>query len=193
MNLPRIKIGVMGSAGGAMPSHVVERCMELGRAIADAGCAILTGGCPGYPHYAVMGCKERGGLTVGVSPGMSLEEHVQGYRSPTDHIDVMIYTGSGLMGREVVGVRSSDIVIIVGGRSGTLGEFAIAYDEGRPIGVLTGTGGIADQLADWLPTIRKNTGSTVVFDSDPRRLIERCVADFKLHPPKIRDMEAAGA
>lgn len=192
MDLPRIKIGVMGSAGGALPTEIVERCRELGRAVADSGCAILTGGCPGYPHFAVMGCKERGGLTVGVSPAMSLAEHVEDYTSPTDHIDVMIYTGSGLMGREVVGVRSSDIIIIIGGRSGTLGEFAIAYDEGRPIGVLTGTGGIADHIGEWLPVIRKQTGSHVIFDDDPRRLIERCVADYRLHPPKIRDKEAAG-
>ncbi len=191
MSLPRITIGVMGSAGGPLPTDVVERCMELGRAIADNGCAILTGGCPGLPHFAVMGCKERGGLTIGVSPAMSLDQHVEEYKSPTDHIDVMIYTGSGLMGREVVGVRSSDIVIIVGGRSGTLGEFAIAYDEGRPIGVLTGTDGIADHIAEWLPAIRKKTGSRVVFDDDPRRLVERCVSNFRLHPPKIRDKEAS--
>ncbi|HPC15354.1 MAG TPA: hypothetical protein P5318_04210 [Candidatus Hydrogenedentes bacterium] len=189
---PRIKIGVMGSAGGEMAADIVEKCKELGRAIADEGCAILTGGCPGLPHYAVIGCKERGGLTVGVSPGLSLDEHVSRYGSPIDHIDVMIYTGSGLMGREVVGVRSSDIIIIVGGRSGTLGEFAIAYDEGRPIGVLTGTGGIADHVDDFLPVIRKKTGAHITFDDNPRRLIERCVAHFRENPPIIRDKEAGG-
>lgn len=188
----RIKIGVMGSAGGALAEHIVERCRELGRAIADHNCAIITGGCPGLPHYAVMGCKERGGLTIGVSPALSLYEHINRYGSPIDHIDVMIYTGSGLMGREVIGVRSCDIVIIVGGRSGTLGEFAIAYDEGRPIGVLTGTGGVADHVDDFLPVIKKPTGSRITYDDDPRRLIERCVADFRANPPEIHDREAAG-
>jgi uncharacterized protein (TIGR00725 family) len=192
MELPRIKIGVMGSAGGEMQADTVENCKELGRAIADEECAILTGGCPGLPHYAVIGCKERGGLAIGVSPAMSIDEHVSRYGSPTDHIDVMIYTGSGLMGREVVGVRSCDIVIIVGGRSGTLGEFAIAYDEGRPIGVLTGSGGIADHIDDFLPFIKKKTGSRITYDDDPRRLIERCVADYRANPPHVRDREAAG-
>ena len=42
------------------------------------------------------------------------------------------------MGREITNIRSCDIVVIVGGRIGTLGEFAIAYDEGRLIGILTG-------------------------------------------------------
>ena len=191
MELPRIKIGVMGSAGGEMVTETLERCEELGRAIADEGCAILTGGCPGLPHAAVIGCKEHGGLAIGVSPALSIDEHVNRYGSPTDHIDVMIYTGSGLMGREVVGVRSCDIVIIVGGRSGTLGEFAIAYDEGRPIGVLTGTGGVADHIDDFLAVIKKTTGSRIIFDDDPRRLIERCVTDYRKNPPHVRDREAS--
>jgi len=173
MHCGLIKIGVMGSAGGVMDPDLMEKCRELGRAIADEGCAILTGGCPGLPHQAVIGCKERGGITIGVSPALSLQEHVAVYQSPTDHIDVMIYTGSGLMGREVIGVRSCDIIIIVGGRSGTLGEFAIAYDEGRIIGVLQGSGGVPDALGLILPYIQKSTGSRVLWEEYPRELVRR--------------------
>jgi len=186
-----IKVGVMGSAGGKMDADILERCKELGRAIADEGCAILTGGCPGLPHSAVLGCKQRGGMTIGVSPALSIQEHVYRYGSPTDNIDVMIFTGAGLMGREIIGVRSCDIVIIVGGRSGTLGEFSIAYDEGRIIGVLTETGGVADHVESILPVIHKATGSRVFFDKDPRVLVQRCVASFKADPPIIAVREAA--
>ncbi len=192
MHCGLIKIGVMGSAGGKMDAAILERCKELGRAIADEGCAILTGGCPGLPHAAVLGCKERGGLTIGVSPALSIQEHVERYASPTDNIDVMIFTGAGLMGREIVSVRSCDIVVIVGGRSGTLGEFAITYDEGRMLGVLTGTGGVADHVNDFLPVIEKPTGSRIFFDDDPRSLIARCVKSFKDDPPVIGEHEAAG-
>ncbi len=104
---------------------------------------------------------------------------------------MLIFTGMGLMGREVIGVRSCDIVIIVGGRSGTLGEFAIAYDEGRLIGVLTGSGGVADRIDDFLPVMHKPTGSRIVYDRDPRKLIERCVAEYKQHPTIIRERDAA--
>ncbi|MCK5863377.1 MAG: hypothetical protein KAH38_12885 [Candidatus Hydrogenedentes bacterium] len=187
-----VKIGVMGSAGGEMESEIVENCKKLGRAIATEGCAILTGGCPGLPHYAILGCKEKGGLTIGVSPALSIQEHVNRYGSPTDNIDVMIYTGAGLMGREIVGVRSCDIVIIVGGRSGTLGEFAIAYDEGRMIGVLTGTGGVADNVDNFLPIIEKPTGSRIFFDDNPDSLIKRCVKSFKENPTIISERESAG-
>ncbi len=82
-------------------------------------------------------------MTIGISPGLSLAEHVGRYGSPCHGFDVLIHTGSGLMGREIENIRSSDIVVIIGGRSGTVGEFAIAYDAGKLIGVVNGTGGIA--------------------------------------------------
>lgn len=138
----QVRIGVMGSAGGEVDSSVLELCRELGRAIGEKGCCLLTGACPGLPHAAVLGAKEAGGHVVGISPAVSLKEHVDVYNSPYREYDVLTFTGLGLMGRELINIRSSDIVIIVGGRSGTLGEFAIAYEEGKLIGVVTGTGGI---------------------------------------------------
>lgn len=191
MDIARIKIGVMGSAGGAMSDSLRSQCKELGAAIAQEGAAIVTGGCPGLPHSAVIGCKDAGGLTIGVSPAMSVNEHINRYKSPVDHLDVIIYTGSGLMGREVTGVRTCDIVLIVGGRSGTLGEFAIAYDEGRLIGVLTGTGGVADHVGDFMHIIQKDTGSRIIYDDNPARLVARCVASFKEDPPVVCEREAA--
>lgn len=109
---------------------------------------------------------------------MSLEEHVGKYASPTAFHDVLIYTGSGLMGREVINIRTSDIVVIVGGRSGTLGELAIAYDEGKLIGVLTGMGGISGMVADILSACAKDTGARVVYDDDPQRLVEELLRLF---------------
>jgi hypothetical protein len=85
---------------------------------------------PGLPYEAVRGAKAKGGFVVGISPGLSIEEHRGKYRSPVEGFDVLVYTGSGLMGREITNIRSCDIVVIAGGRTGTLGELAIAYDEG---------------------------------------------------------------
>src|SRR5438067_1111455 len=139
----KLTIGVMGSAVGAMNNEVRVRAFRLGEEIARLDCVLITGACPGLPQAAVEGAKSRGGMVVGISPGLSLDEHIKKYQSPVEGYDVIIYTGSGLMGREVENIRSSDIVIIVGGHSGTLGEFSIAYDEGKLIGVLQGSGGIA--------------------------------------------------
>jgi uncharacterized protein (TIGR00725 family) len=83
------------------------------------------------------------------------------------------------MGREVINIRSSDMVVIVGGRSGTLGEFAIAYDEGRLIGVLTGTGGVADMIETVVAHMEKPTGARVLYDDDPDRLMAKLLQCYR--------------
>ena len=175
----KIKVGVMGSAGGKMSPRVRRRARRVGEALARRGCVVVTGGCPGFPEEATLGAKAAGGMTLGISPALDIKEHVKRYGSPVNGIDALIFTGAGLMGREVTAVRTCDIVIIIGGRSGTLGEFAIAYDEGKPIGVLEGSGGIAGVIPHVLKHIRKKTRSRVVFDRDPERLVERLLAGYR--------------
>jgi uncharacterized protein (TIGR00725 family) len=175
----RLKIGVMGGATGAMSREILDKAHVLGRAIARSGCILVTGACPGLPLASACGAKEEGGMVVGISPGLSLDEHVYKYGSPTDFHDVLIFTGSGLMGREVVNIRSSDIVVIMGGRSGTLGELAISYDEGKLIGVLTGTGGISDLVAEILAACAKDTGARVIYDAEPARLIAELLRVYR--------------
>lgn len=92
---------------------------------------------------------------------------------------MLIYTGSGLMGREITNIRSCDIVVIAGGRSGTLGELAIAYDEGRLIGILTGTGGITGMVEEIIRACKKETGACVLYDDDPTLLIDRLVEYYR--------------
>jgi delta 1-pyrroline-5-carboxylate dehydrogenase len=89
------------------------------------------------------------------------------YESSTLAQDVVIFAGSGLMGREFVNIHSSDIVVIFRGSSGTLGELAIADDKGKLIGVVTGTGGISDMIRDSLAKCNKETGARVMYDADP--------------------------
>lgn len=177
LNGHAVRFGVMGSAGSDHDPEVVQRCRTLGRSVAQYGCCLLTGACPGLPQAAALGAKDENGHTIGISPAISFKEHVEIFHSPWQEYDVLIYTGLGFMGRELINIRSSDIVVLLGGRSGTLGEFAIAYDEGKLIGVLTGTGGVA-VMREIENHIHKSTGSIVIYDEDPVRLIERLLVKF---------------
>lgn len=169
----RLTVGVMGSAADDQSDHGRDMAYRLGAAIADRGFTLITGACPGLPYEAARGARDAGGQSVGVSPALSLYEHLYRYHSPADAFDVLIYTGSGLMGREVTNIHSSDMVVVIGGRSGTLGEFAIAYDEGKLIGVLQGTGGLTDEIERIVKTIEKDTGARVVYSRDPVELVKR--------------------
>ena len=174
----QIRIGVMGSAGGEADAAVNALCGRLGRAVAMRGCCLLTGACPGLPHEAVLGAKQAGGHVIGISPAISLREHVELYESPYHDYDVLVFTGLGLMGRELMNIHSSDIVVVVGGRSGTLGEFAIAYEEGKLIGVLTETGGITVALPVLQASIAKTTGAEVIYEAEPERLVDRLLERY---------------
>lgn len=176
---PRMTVGVMGSAGGTLSDKVRQPVRQLGAKIAQRGYVLVTGACPGLPHEAVKGAKAEGGIVVGISPALNLEEHVTKYHSPTFGYDAIIYTGSGLMGREIENIRSCDVVIFAGGRSGTLGEFAIAYDEAKVIGVMEGTGGITQHLRDIVALVKKDTGAIVCYDSAPDHLLDKLENVYK--------------
>ncbi len=178
----KTQIGVMGSAGGAITDEQLELARRLGRRIAERDATIVTGACPGLPHAAVIGATEAGGASLGVSPALSREEHVNVYGSPLQPYTTMVFTGSGLMGRETHNIHSSDFVLFVGGRSGTLGEFCIAYDEGKLIGVLTDSGGISNEFVRISQLVHKETGSIIVADSNPEALVDRCFDLYRKTP-----------
>jgi len=178
----KVKVGVMGSAGEASPDGPGEalraKAEALGRAVAARGCVLLTGGTTGLPHAAGAAAHAAGGLHVGVSPASDAREHVGRYGLPLAGTDVLVYTGFGLKGRNVVLVRSCDVVLIFRGGVGTLNELTVAHDEGRVVGCLTGTGGVADEAERLLNALPKRSSAVVIFDEEPGRLLERCLEAF---------------
>lgn len=172
-------VGVMGSAQRNLNDDVAERMRSLanalGRAIATHNCTLITGATTGFPDLISRAARSAGAVTIGVSPAQSREEHVSRYSLPDDGADIIIYTGFGLKGRNIVNVRSSDIVVIVGGGIGTLNEFTIAFDEGKVIGILEGTGGVADRIKEIAGLSGREVASELVFASSPEALIESCL------------------
>lgn len=179
----KIKVGVMGSADDTLPDGVAatvrEKAEALGLSIAALDLVILTGATTGLPYIVGCAAHNAGALHVGVSPASNAREHVATYKLPTDACDVLIYTGFGLKGRNVVLVRSCDIVLFIGGSTGSLNELTIAYDEHRVIGCLTGTGGVADHAANILQTFPKKTSARLFYESEPERLLAACVSAFR--------------
>lgn len=171
----RYRIGVMGSASGPTLKNqeAIKLAIETGHYIAKANCILVNGACPGLPDEAAFGAKHAGGLTMGISPAFSEKEHVMLYKSPYENYDIILYTGMGLMERDIINIRSSDAIILLGGGVGTLNEFTVAYDEGKIIGVLEGTGGVSDKIPEILEICDRGMEDYVIFDRSPKRLIEK--------------------
>jgi uncharacterized protein (TIGR00725 family) len=174
----KLKIGVMGSAGA--PAEGVGDVLRakadlLGRAIAARDVVLLTGGTTGVVYAVGKAGHDAGAFHVGVSPASNEREHVDHYKLPTDACDVLIYTGFGLKGRNVVLVRSCDVVLFIAGAMGSLNEFTIAHDEGKVIGCLTETGGVADEAEYLLQKFSKPTGAQVLLNTEPDQLLTACL------------------
>jgi uncharacterized protein (TIGR00725 family) len=177
-------VGVMGASTndaltGTEASRVGKLAEELGQAIAKADCLLITGATTGLPDLVAHAFRNHGGFALGISPAENRKEHVTLYGLPEDGADVIVYTGFGYKGRNVVNIRSSDIVLIFGGATGTLNEFTIAYDEGKIIGVLEGSGGVADHIRQIIEFCNKPTAGAVLFDREPTSLIQRCLEVLK--------------
>src|SRR6185436_18672637 len=125
----KTKIGVMGSAE-QLPA-LGEMAAALGKAVAARDLILLTGATTGLIYETGRAARDAHAMHIGISPAHNAREHVEKYDLPLDACDAIIYTGFGLKGRNVVLVRSCDIVIFIAGSIGSLNEFTIAYDEGK--------------------------------------------------------------
>ena len=165
----------MGSASGDLMRNkaAVSACYRVGVEIAKAKGELVNGACPGLPDEAAKGAKSEGGSTFGVSPAISIRSHIEKYKSPIDHYDQFLFTGLGLMERDILNIRACNAVVILPGGTGTLNEFTVAYDEGKPIGILTGHGGCADHIKEILDFCNRKVTDRMVFANDPKTLIQK--------------------
>ncbi|MFZ1242886.1 MAG: hypothetical protein WAQ22_01955 [Candidatus Saccharimonas sp.] len=174
----RYQICVSGAAAGETVVGAHDQAFALGVEIARAGKTLLTGATVGLPHFAARGfktVKDAKGVSVGFSPAGSFREHVVTYRLPTREFDYINFTGLEYVGRDVYLVRSSDAVITVGGRMGSLHELSTALESRKVCGVLLGSGGLADYTATLLKNIEAPGSKDVIYDTDPKRLVARIV------------------
>lgn len=117
---------IIGIIGGAAPTLGEEMTAEaVGRALAEAGAALICGGLGGVMEAACRGAKSAGGLTIGVLPGTDSSE-------ANPYVDIPIVTGMRCA-RNVIIARTAQAVIAVGGSYGTLSEIGFALSFGKPV------------------------------------------------------------
>lgn len=145
--MKRLQIGIMGSAEDLnYSSNALEFAKELGRLIAKRGDILVYGAEKEYSSLstnAAIEASKNDGLTVGVTPGKNKE--IYGDYSPTVLIPCGLEVGGG---REFSLVLSCDVIIAIGGGSGTLNEICVAYQANIPIVVIDKFDGWAKNLSN---------------------------------------------
>lgn len=119
----KYQIGVIGDS--TCPDEEKKLAYDVGYEIGKVNATLICGGRGGIMEQASHGCKDAGGLTVGILPSMSREEG-------NSYLDVQIPTGMGWTRNSFIAL-SSDALIVIGGRSGTLSEIAFGWMYGKPV------------------------------------------------------------
>lgn len=183
----RFTICVSGAAQGATLTTSADEAMEVGREIAKRGHILTTGATVGLPEAAAEGAKKAGGMVVGFSPAGSMREHLRKYRLPYDNYDFINFTGMEYVGRDLYLIQSSDAVITVGGRFGSLHEFTSALEAHKPCGILVNSGGTADVIPQLMEILEPPKQALVVYDSDPAKLVSKIEAILKEKHEDLRN------
>jgi uncharacterized protein (TIGR00725 family) len=175
----KYQICVSGAAAGDTVQASHQLAFDMGKAIGKRGLTLITGATVGLPWFAAQGVfsiKGERGISVGFSPASSFREHVATYKLPTVEFDYINFTGMAYVGRDVHLVRSSDAVITIGGRMGSLHELSTALESRKVCGVLLGSGGLADYIPTLLENVEAPGAKNVIYDTDPARLLDKIIA-----------------
>jgi uncharacterized protein (TIGR00725 family) len=152
---PRAWIAVVGP--GSASAAEIEAAEEAGAAVAEAGCGLVCGGLGGVMEAACRGARSRGGLTLGLLPGLDRD-------AANGWVVVAVPTGLG-EARNALVVRAADAVVAIGGGWGTLSEIALAMKTGVPV-VGVGT---------WEPRIGGEDAGGIVRAGGPREAVAEAV------------------
>lgn len=193
----KYKIGVFGSAEDNK-EELYGKAREIGRELAKRDVIVITGAGAGLPYVASEEAAKRGADVWGYAPHFSDEDQLAEYK---DH-DLKIYkklfyvpkdyktifplsdiTESNVINvlrkyRNVMSTANCDAGIIISGRWGSLNEFTDLYDMGKVIGVLTGTGGVADEIETLMTKITKKSKAKVIYNSSPSELVKDLISQL---------------
>lgn len=180
-----MRVGICGSsASGSEP--IAKKAARLGILLAERRHEVVTGGGDGLPYTVAHSAFSHGGRTVGFSPGHDLEEHEKRFGFPSDaftefrfrpkEFEFADINMACLKLRNVSMISYSEAVIFLKGKTGTLNEFTIALDMGKPIGAITGSGGVADHIPKLVELCDKPMGSVLVLSDEPDDLVKRLEA-----------------
>lgn len=116
-------VSVIG--GHSCNAEAEQLAQDLGRELAKVVDILVCGGLGGIMKAVCQGFKSGGGLTIGIIPSYNKKE-------ANPYVDIVIPTGLGLA-RNVLVVKSADVVVALPGEAGTLSEIAYALQFGIPL------------------------------------------------------------
>lgn len=172
--MQKIKIAISGAAvSGHCVENVNQLAYEIGKEIASRDAIVLTGATTGLPLWVAKGAYENNGFVIGFSPAKDIKEHIT-MGLPVDYHNIIFYTSVGFSARNLQLIRAGDGALFICGRTGTLNEFIIAFEEQKPMAVLTGSGGAEGFMKEIVKESHKEH-SKIIWENEPKILVSKLI------------------
>jgi len=181
--IDRPAVSIFGSARVLEGTPTYEGARATGRAFAEAGFAVVTGGGPGAMEAANRGCREGGGLSVGFNIELPHEQESNPY------LDLSL-TFHHFYARKVMFVKAAEGFVIFPGGFGTQDELweALTLMQTEMIGdfpVVLFDSDYWQELLDWMRTemladglISKEDAELIHVTDDPRKAVELVISRY---------------
>lgn len=134
--------------GSSDASAHLDTAMSIGHFVADNKWVLISGGRTGIMEAASRGASEAGGTVVGITPSQQFDE-------ANPYCTIVIPSGIGFA-RNSINVLSGDVIVSIGGKSGTLSELAYAWQYGKPVICCSFTGGWSSKILQQTVDDRKS-------------------------------------
>jgi predicted Rossmann-fold nucleotide-binding protein len=185
----KYKIGVFGSAEGDHEA-ILSKVHQLAEVLSKQNVIIITGATAGLPYEVAVKAHELNAEIWGysaatdfamqeqITPSCNSAIYTKLFYIPSDY-EFISQVEVCRKYRNVSSTANADAGIIIAGRWGTLNEFTNLYDMGKVIGVLTGTGGVADELPTLISKISKDSRAVVIFHDNPEELVKNVIEELE--------------
>ncbi|MDP8259789.1 MAG: TIGR00725 family protein [Candidatus Gygaella obscura] len=122
-----MKKTIIAVIGGRRCNKKVEQLAhDIGKIVSKVGAVLVCGGMKGVMEASCKGARvNKNSLSIGILPGDDKEV-------VNPFVDIAIPTGMGIA-RNILVVKTADIVIAIDGKYGTLSEIAIALQCNKPV------------------------------------------------------------
>lgn len=172
-----MKLAVISSANEIISQSNRETVLRIAEYLQKLGSVeIMTGGSHGIPGLMVEKAKELGMKTTAYSPDEDRDLHASRHDNQSLEYFDEVKHHKGFTLRSLVMLQDADAILALNGRMGTLSELTIALEEEKRVGIVTNTGGIADELRHIIEITKKDYADRVFFSDDYIKVINWLIA-----------------
>lgn len=172
-----MKIALVSSAIEVTDKKLQSVANKIAEICYQNSIELVSGGCIGVTELATRTLAQLGGLTTVFSPDVDGDSHSIRHDNLPLGIASHYFHTEGFTQRSLNMINYVDGLIVVGGRMGTLSEVSIALEEGKRVGVITNTGGIANQLENIIDLTQKDFTGKVLFSDNPDEVISWIISE----------------